>query len=129
MLIFPQMDPTNSHGFLSERFNPRGPPAFRMERKQQEPQEEEILVWAMAALKISRKHRPRRNQPYDLLTWGQIKTLTNQVKNLMSQQEIPRNHENIFVALLALLAFASPVQADLIDHTYWAYVPNPPFLL
>ena len=40
---------------------------------------------------------------------------------------MPWNPENIFVAMLALLAFASPAQADLIDHTYWAYIPNPPF--
>ena len=40
---------------------------------------------------------------------------------------MPWNPENIFVAMLALLAFASPTQADLIDHTYWAYIPNPPF--
>ena len=32
---------------------------------------------AMAALKISRKHHPRGHQPYDLPTWGQIKTLIN----------------------------------------------------
>ena len=32
--------------------------------------------------------------------------------------------------MLALLAFASPIQADFIDHTYWAYMPNhPPLLL
>ena len=54
----------------------------------------------MAALKISRKHRPRRNQPYDLLTWGQIKTLTNQVKNLMSQQEMPQSPKNLPIAML-----------------------------
>ena len=30
--------------------------------------------------------------------------------------------------MLALLAFASPAQADLINHTYWAYIPNPPLL-
>ena len=44
---------------------------------------------------------------------------------------MPRNPENIFVAMLALLAFASPAQADLIDHTYWAYItnPHPPRLL
>ena len=35
---------------------------------------------------------------------------------------MPRNPENIFVALLAL---PSPTQADLINHTYWAYTPNP----
>ena len=39
---------------------------------------------------------------------------------------MPRNPETIFVAMLALLAFASPAQADLIDHTYWAYIPNAP---
>ena len=81
----------------------------------------------MEALKISRKHRPWWYQPYDLPSWGQIKTLTNQAENLVSQEGMPRNPENIFVALLALLAFASPAQAGLIDHTYWAYVSNPPF--
>ena len=45
-----------------------------------------------------------------------------------TQQEMPRNPENIFVAMLALLAFASPSQADLINYTYWAYIPNPPFI-
>ena len=30
--------------------------------------------------------------------------------------------------MLALLAFASPAQADLINHTYWAYILNPPLL-
>ena len=41
---------------------------------------------------------------------------------------MPRNPENIFVTMLALLAFASPAQTDLINHTYWAYIPNPPLL-
>ena len=78
----------------------------------------------MAALKISKKHRTQRHQLYNLPTWGQIKILTNQAENLISQQGMPWNPENIFVAMLA---FASPAQADLIDHTYWAYKPNPPF--
>ena len=47
---------------------------------------------------------------------------------MVSQQGMPQNPENIFVAMLALLAFASPAQADLINHTYWAYIPNPPLL-
>ena len=81
----------------------------------------------MAALKISKKRCTRHHRPYDLSTWGQIKTLTNQDENLISQQRMPRNPENIFVAMLALLSFASPGQADLIDHTYWAYISNPPF--
>ena len=41
---------------------------------------------------------------------------------------MPRSPENIFVVMLALLAFASPAQAELINHTYWAYIPNPPLL-
>ena len=61
------------------------------------------------------------------LLWGQIKTLTNQAENLIFQQGMPWNPENISVAMLALLAFASPAHADLIDHTYWAYILNPPF--
>ena len=80
MLVFPQVDPTN---FFLRKFNPRGPLTFKMETKQ-ELQEEEIPIQAMAALKNSRKHRPWRHQPYDIPSWGQIKTLTNQVKNLIS---------------------------------------------
>ena len=34
----------------------------------------------MATLKISKKRRTRRHRPYDLPTWGQIKTLTNQTE-------------------------------------------------
>ena len=41
---------------------------------------------------------------------------------------MPWNPENIFVATLALLAFPSPAQADLINHTYWLYISNPPLL-
>ena len=124
MLLFLQMDPTNLYDFLFRRFNLRAPPSFRLEMIQQKPQEEEIPIQAMATLKISNKHHTQCHRPYDLPTWGQIKTLTNQTENLISQQGMPRNPENIFVAMLA---FASPAQADLIDHTYWAYISNPPF--
>ena len=131
MLVFLQMDPTNSHGFLFGRFDLRGPPTFKLETKQQSPQEEEIPIQAMADLKISKKHHTRHHRPYDLPTWGQIKLLTNQAENLISHQEMPGNSEIFFFsAMLALLAFTSPAQADLIDHAYWAYIPNlPPFLL
>ena len=108
MLVFPQVDPTNSHGFLFRRFDPRGPPAFKMETGQQGPQEEEIPIRAMSALKISRKHRPRRHQPYDLPTWGQIKTLTNRAENLVSQQGMPWSPEYIPLAMLCLLTCTSP---------------------
>ena len=55
---------------------------------------------------------------------GQIKTFTNQAENLFSQQEMHWLPENIFVSMLALLAFASPSQADLINNTYWVYIPQ-----
>ena len=71
----------------------------------------------MATLKISQNRHTGCHRPYDLPTWGQIKTLTNQAENLVYQQGMPRNPENIFVAMLSLLAFASPAQAELINHT------------
>ena len=46
---------------------------------------------------------------------------------MVSQQGIPRSPEYILLAMLSLLARASPVQA-LTNHTYWAYIPNPPLL-
>ena len=54
-----------------------GSPAFKMEMKQQEPQEEEIPIQAMSALKIYRKHHLQGDHPFDLPTWVQRKTLTN----------------------------------------------------
>ena len=95
MLVFPQVDPTN---FFLRKFNPRGPPTFKIETKQ-ELQEEEIPIQAMAALKNSRKHHPWRHQPYDIPSWGQIKTLTNQVKNLISQQGMSQSPENLLIAM------------------------------
>ena len=110
----------------SEDLTKGGPPIIRLATKQQKLQEERIPIQAMQTLKISKKHCTRRHRPYDLPTWRQMKTLTNQTENLISQQGIPIM---FFFTMLALLAFASPAQADLIDHTYWAYISNPPFLL
>ena len=90
-LYFPRWIQQN---FSSENSTQGGP-------KQQEPQEEEIPIWAMVTLKISRKHRPRsQHQPYDLPSWGQIKTITNKVKNLISQQEMPQSPENLPITML-----------------------------
>ena len=105
MLVFLQMDPTNSHGFLFGRFDLRGPPTFKLETKQQSPQEEEIPIQAMADLKISKKHRTRHHRPYDLPSWGQITPLTNQAENLISQQGMPRNPENIFLRYACFACF------------------------
>ena len=44
-------DSMNSHGFIFGRFDPRGAPALKMETGQQGPQEEEIPIRAIAALR------------------------------------------------------------------------------
>ena len=73
MLVFLQMDPTNSIGILFRRFAPGEPPVFKIKTKSQNPRDEKIPAQAMAALKISKNHRPRCHRPQDLPTWGQIK--------------------------------------------------------
>ena len=55
MLVFLQMDPTNSPGSLFRRSAPREALAFKMKMKPKNPQREEIPIQAMAALKISKK--------------------------------------------------------------------------
>ena len=109
MLLFLQMDPTSSHDSLFRRFNLRGPPAFRLEMKQQKKQEEKIPIQAMATLKIIKKHHTQRHRPYDLPTWGQIKLKsTNQTEKLVSQQGMPRNPENIFLRYACFACFCFP---------------------
>ena len=85
MLVFLQIDPTKSVGSLFGRSAPGETPAFKIDKKRRNPQEEEFPVQAMATLKISEKRHTRGHRPYDLPTWGQIKTLTNQAENLVSQ--------------------------------------------
>ena len=46
------MNPVNSLGFLFGRSTPGEPPVFKIEKKQRNPQEKEIPVQAVAALKF-----------------------------------------------------------------------------
>ena len=57
-----------------------------------------------------------------------MKTLTKQAENLVSQQGMPQSPENLLIAILTLLACTTPALARLTNHTYWAYIPNPPLL-
>ena len=102
------MDPTKSVVALFRRLAPGEPPTFKIEKKQGNPQEEEFSVQAMAALKISKKCHTRRHRPYDLPTWGRIKTLTTQAENLVSQQEMPRNPEKYFCCYACFACFCFP---------------------
>ena len=52
---FISLDGSNEHTWLPlQKIQPKGPPAFKLETKQQKPQEEEIPVQAIAAFKISK---------------------------------------------------------------------------
>ena len=75
MLVFLRMDPTKSVRSLFGRSAPGEPPAFKIEKKLQNPQEEEIPVQSMAALKISKRGHTRCHRPYDLLMGGTDKNL------------------------------------------------------
>ena len=99
------MDPTN---FFLGKFDPRGPPLGIQNGDEitRTPGGRNSNM-AMAALKISRKCCPQQHQPYNLPTWGQMKTLTNEVKNLVSQQEMPQSPENL-LTMLAPLACTTP---------------------
>ena len=108
MLLFLQMDPTKSVGSFFRRSTPGEPPYFKIEKKRGTLQEEEFPVHAMETLKISKTHRTRGHQSYDLPTWGQINTLTNQAENLISQQGMPRNPENIFLCYACFACFCFP---------------------
>ena len=85
MLVFPQIDPMNSHGFFSGRFDPRGTPAFNIEMRQQKLQEEEIPIQAMVALNISKITALGGTNLMISRLGEQIKTLTNQAENPVSQ--------------------------------------------
>ena len=67
------------------KIRPRGVSSVQNKDQKRKPREENIPVQVMAALKIFKKHCPRCHRPHDLPTCGQIKTLTNQAENLVSQ--------------------------------------------
>ena len=91
-----------------------------MEMKQQEAQGEEIPKGLMSVLKISRKHCPQQHHPYDLPTWGQIKTLTNRAENFGLNRDCLRVLNTFSWQCSVFWPVPSSAQARLI--------PNPPLL-
>ena len=83
------------------------------------------------------KNSQKRLHSTSLTLWSPYVGTDNQAENPLLiklkiwflNREYLRILKIFFFAMLGLLAFASPAQADLIDHTYWAYIPNSPFLL
>ena len=56
-------------------------------------------------------------------TWGQLKKLTIEQEKLVKEQGQPLTLATLFLAMLSVVT--TTVGAN---HTYWAYVPNPPLL-
>ena len=101
MLVFPQMDPTNSQGFLFG-IRPKGAPSIQNGDETTKTPGRRNSNMGHVGSKDLQEDRSRRHQSYDLPTWGQIKTLTNQVKNLASQQGMPQSPENLLITMLAV---------------------------
>ena len=56
-------------------------------------------------------------------TWDQLKKLTIEGEKLVKEQGQPLTSATLFLAMLPVVT--TTVGAN---HTYWAYVPNPPLL-
>ena len=63
---------------------------------------------------------PRTNKAKPL-TWGQLKKLTTEREKLVKEQRQPLTSATLFLVMLSVVI--TMVGAN---HTYWAYVPNPP---
>uniref|UniRef100_UPI004038BE72 inactive serine protease 35 isoform X1 n=1 Tax=Callospermophilus lateralis TaxID=76772 RepID=UPI004038BE72 len=59
----------------------------------------------------------------ELPTWGQLKQLTHQARELISTQSNLCTPEKMFVAMLAILACQV---TNVSSEYYWAYYPDPP---
>ena len=105
MLVFPQMDPTNSQGFLLG-IRPKGAPSIQNGDETTKTPGRRNSNMGHVGSKDLQEDCSRRHQSYDLPTLGQIKTLTNRGENSVSQQGMPWSPEYIFLAMLSLLACA-----------------------
>ena len=92
-----------------QKIQPKGAPNIQTrDNAKKKTQEEGIPKQATVTSKISKKRCTRHHQTYDLPTWGQINTLTNQAENPISQQGMPRNPENIFLCYACFACFCFP---------------------
>ena len=100
-----------------QKIQPKGDPNIQTKDKTTKTLGSRNSNTSMAALQISKKRCTWRHRLYDLPTWGQIKPLLIKLKIWFLNRECLGILKIFFFAMLALLAFASTTQADLIDHT------------
>ena len=84
----------------------------------------ESPVMGITRLTISNRSEPApRTNKAKPPTWGQLKKLTIEGEKLVKEQGQPLTSATLFLAMLPVVT--TTVGAN---HTYWAYVPNPPLL-
>ena len=79
------------------------------------------VMW-LTRLMISNRPEPApRTNKTKPPTWDQLKKLTIEGEKLVKEQGQPLTSATLFLAML-------PVVTTMVgaNHTYWAYVPNPP---
>ena len=59
-------------------------------------------------------------------TWGQMKKLTQEAEKTLMMVGQPLNPTNLLLAMMAVTCQVIGVSAG--NHTYWAYIPNPPLV-
>lgn len=66
----------------------------------------------------------QRTQKVKPPTWGQFKKMTQEAKKIIQQTGQSRNASNLFLAMIAVITVGVS-SANGINHSYWAYIPNP----
>ena len=60
-------------------------------------------------------------------TWGQMKRLTQEVEKTLVKVGQPLNPTNLLLAMMAVVT-CQVIGVLASNHTYWAYIPNPPLV-
>ena len=60
-------------------------------------------------------------------TWGQMKKLTQEAEKTLVKAGQPLNPTNLLLAMMAV-ATCQVIGVSASNHTYWAYIPNPPLV-
>ena len=95
-----------------------------------DPELPTVDIAATSRVTATRVSLPQTRRAH-LLTWGQIKHLTQEAKNLLRREGKPLTPNNLVLAVFTLVSVTTSIPltaAGETDYIYWAYVPNPPLL-
>ena len=59
--------------------------------------------------------------------WGQMKRLTQEAEKTLVKAGQPLNPTNLLLAMMAVVTH-QVIGVLVSNHTYWAYIPNPPLV-